>query len=183
MLSPAPHPLDIFRSTKVTTVLGLIQPLGLSGNLTCLAALRFWAVALGPAIVRTRNKKLSAMEALAWRRRTDGGATTPAYRQALLKFLLAHYPEQNQSRRRTFRVEVERKKMPDPEEDPVSPSAQKSAFKPVDSDQFQIGTRSFSSPKTRVVTEPRYLDLIWTTARYCWPDDLHLWLALLQRRQ
>jgi hypothetical protein len=141
MLSPAPHPLDIFRSTKVTTVLGLIQPLGLSGNLTCLAALRFWAVALGPAIVRTRNKELSAMEALAWRRRTHGGATTPAYRQALLKFLLAHYPEQNQSRRRTFRVEVERKKMPDPEEDPVSPSAQKSAFKPVDSNQFQIGTR------------------------------------------
>ena len=27
----------------------------------------------------------------------------------------------------------------------------------------------FSSPKTNVVTEPRYLDPIWTTARYCWP--------------
>jgi hypothetical protein len=27
----------------------------------------------------------------------------------------------------------------------------------------------FSSPKTNVVTEPRYLDRIWTTARYCWP--------------
>ena len=75
MLSPAPNPLDIFRSTKVTTVLGLIQPLGLSGNLTCLAALRFWAVALGPAIVRTRNKELSAMEALARRRRVHGEAT------------------------------------------------------------------------------------------------------------
>jgi hypothetical protein len=32
--------------------------------------------------------------------------------------------------------------MPDPEEDPPGPSAQKSAFKPVDSDQFQIGTRT-----------------------------------------
>jgi hypothetical protein len=32
--------------------------------------------------------------------------------------------------------------MPDPEEDPHGPSAQKSAFKPVDSDQFQIGTRT-----------------------------------------
>jgi hypothetical protein len=49
-------------------------------------------------------------------------------------------PNKNQSRRRTFCVEVERKKMPDPEEDPVGSSAQKSAFKPVDSDQFQIGT-------------------------------------------
>jgi hypothetical protein len=51
-------------------------------------------------------------------------------------------PNKNQSRRRTFCVEVERKKMPDPEEDPHGPSAQKSAFKPVDSDQFQIGTRT-----------------------------------------
>jgi hypothetical protein len=51
----------------------------------------------------------------------------------------------NQSRRRTFCVEVERKKMPDPEEDPHGPSAQKSAFKPVDSDQFQVGTRNGGS--------------------------------------
>ena len=49
--------------------------------------------------------------------------------------------KKNQSRRRTFCLEVERKKMPDPEEEPAEPSAQKSAFKPVDSDQFQIGTR------------------------------------------
>jgi hypothetical protein len=48
----------------------------------------------------------------------------------------------NQSRRRTFCVEAERKKMPDPEEDPPGPSTQKSAFKPVDSDQFQIGPRT-----------------------------------------
>jgi hypothetical protein len=31
--------------------------------------------------------------------------------------------------------------MPHPEEEPAEPSAKKSAFKPVDSDQFQIGTR------------------------------------------
>src|SRR5262249_51315766 len=47
--------------------------------------------------------------------------------------------KKNQSRRRTFCVEVERKKMPDPEEDPPDPADQKSPFKPVDSDQFQIG--------------------------------------------
>jgi hypothetical protein len=46
----------------------------------------------------------------------------------------------NQTRRRTFCVEVKRRKMPDPEEDPPGPSAQNSAFEPVDSDQFQIGT-------------------------------------------
>ena len=46
----------------------------------------------------------------------------------------------NKSRRRTFCVEVGRKKMPDPEEDPAGSSAQKSAFRPVDSGQFQIGT-------------------------------------------
>jgi len=32
--------------------------------------------------------------------------------------------------------------MPHPEEYPPGSSAQKSAFKPVDSDQFQIGTRT-----------------------------------------
>ena len=46
----------------------------------------------------------------------------------------------NQSRRRTFCLEVQRKKMSDPEEDPPGPSAQNSPFTPVDSDQFQIGT-------------------------------------------
>ena len=30
--------------------------------------------------------------------------------------------------------------MPDPEEHPAGPLSQKSVFKPVDSDQFQIGT-------------------------------------------
>jgi hypothetical protein len=48
-----------------------------------------------------------------------------------------------QSRRKTLCVEVERNKMPDPEEDQAGSSAQKSAFKPVDSDQFQIGTRKY----------------------------------------
>jgi hypothetical protein len=35
--------------------------------------------------------------------------------------------------------------MPDPEEDPPGPSTQKSAFKPVDSDQFQIGPRTMQA--------------------------------------
>jgi len=35
--------------------------------------------------------------------------------------------------------------MPDPEEDPAGSSAQKSAFRPVDSGQFQIGTLIFWS--------------------------------------
>jgi hypothetical protein len=47
--------------------------------------------------------------------------------------------------------------MPDPEEDPHGPSAQKSAFKPVDSDQFQIGTRTGAhlllQTRTRVLNE------------------------------
>ncbi len=39
----------------------------------------------------------------------------------------------------------------------------------IESTLFKEPVCGFSSPKTRVVTEPRYLDLIWTTARYCWP--------------
>jgi hypothetical protein len=64
-LSPLSHPLDIFRPAKVTTILRLILPPGLSSGLTCLAAFRFSTVALSAAIVRARKKKLSAMEALA----------------------------------------------------------------------------------------------------------------------
>ena len=61
----------------------------------------------------------------------------------LSRLLLAHYPEQkNKTEEELFCLEVERKKMPDPEEDPAIPSAQKSTFKPVDSDQFQMGTRN-----------------------------------------
>src|ERR1700752_1445863 len=39
----------------------------------------------------------------------------------------------------------------------------------IESPSFKKPVCGFSSPNTRVVTEPRYLDLIWTTARYCWP--------------
>jgi hypothetical protein len=54
--------------------------------------------------------------------------------------LLAHHPEQDQSRRRTFCVEVERKKMPDQEEDPARPigpkvRVQTGRFRPI-SDRY-----------------------------------------------
>jgi hypothetical protein len=54
-----------FRSAKVTTILRLIQPLGLGSGPTCLAAFRFCTVLLSATIVRARKKKLSAMETLA----------------------------------------------------------------------------------------------------------------------
>ena len=64
-LSPALHPLDIFRPAKVGTILRLVEPLGLGGGLAGLATLGFCAVALSVSTVRAGNKKLSAMEALA----------------------------------------------------------------------------------------------------------------------
>ena len=64
-LSPLSHPLDIFRPAKVTTILRLIQPLGLGSSPTGLAAFRFRTVLLSATIVRARKKKLSAMETLA----------------------------------------------------------------------------------------------------------------------
>jgi hypothetical protein len=51
-------------------------------------------------------------------------ATTPAYRQAPLKLLLALHAEQKTKPKKTLCVEVERNKMPDPEEDQAGPSAQ-----------------------------------------------------------
>ena len=67
----------------------------------------------------------------------------------------------NQSRRRTFCVEAERKKMPDPEEDPPGPSTQKSAFKPVDSDQFQIGPRTSGRQLQKQGKKPNSRELPW----------------------
>ena len=64
-LSPLPHPLDIFRPSKVIAILGLVEPLGLGSGLAGLATLGFCAVALGVSTVRAGNKELSAMEALA----------------------------------------------------------------------------------------------------------------------
>ena len=64
-LSPALHPLNIFRPAKVKTILRLVEPLGLGSDLAGLATLGFCAVALGVSTVRAGNKELSAMEALA----------------------------------------------------------------------------------------------------------------------
>ena len=64
-LSPALHPFNVFRSTKVKTVFWLVAPLGLGSGLASLATFRFCAVALSVSSVRAGNKELSAMEALA----------------------------------------------------------------------------------------------------------------------
>ena len=96
------------------------------------------------ALVR-RLFEQGTKNSLQWRHLHDegelmAGATTPAYRQALSSSWSLTIQNKNKSRRRTFCVEVGRKKMPDPEEDPAGSSAQKSAFRPVDSGQFQIDT-------------------------------------------
>ena len=75
-LSPALHPLNVFRSAKVGTILRLVEPLGLGGGLAGLATIGFCAVALSVSTIRAGNKELSAMEALARRRRVHGEATT-----------------------------------------------------------------------------------------------------------
>jgi len=69
-------------------------------------------------------------------------ATTPAYRQAEFKPSLARHPE-NQSRRRTFCVEDGGRRCRTPKKIQPTNRPQKSRFKSVESDQFQIGTRKF----------------------------------------
>jgi len=75
-LSPALHPLNVFRSAKVRTIFRLVEPLGLGSGLAGLATLGFCAVALSVSTIRAGIKELSAMEALARRRRVHGEATT-----------------------------------------------------------------------------------------------------------
>ena len=82
-LSPALHPLNIFRPAKVKTILRLVEPLGLGGGLAGLATLGFCAVALSVSTIRAGNKELSAMEALARRRRVHGEATTQPHAKPL----------------------------------------------------------------------------------------------------
>ena len=64
-LSPASHPLSIFRPPKVRTIFGLLEPLGLGSGLAGLATFGFCAVALNVSAIGAGNKELSAMEALA----------------------------------------------------------------------------------------------------------------------
>src|SRR6202011_2160064 len=74
-LSPALHPLNVFRSAKVRTIFRLVEPLGLGSGLAGLATLGFCAVALSVSTIRAGIKELSATEALARRRRVHGEAT------------------------------------------------------------------------------------------------------------
>ena len=101
-LPPALHPLDIFRPAKVKTILWLVEPLGLGSGLAGLATFGFRAVALSVSTIRAGNKELSAMEALARRRRVHGGATTQPHRQDTLKLWLVRHPEQKPKPKKNF---------------------------------------------------------------------------------
>ena len=85
----------------------------------------------GAALVAFCNGGTCMTKANSWREPPHQPTAKPLSSSCYLPI-----QNKNQSRRRTFSVEVQRKKMPDPEEDPPGPSAQKSAFKPVDSDHF-----------------------------------------------
>jgi hypothetical protein len=108
-LSPALHPLNVFRPAKVRTILWLIEPLGLGSSLAGLATLGFCAVALSVSTIRAGNKELSAMEALARRRRVHGEAHNTASPQRRTQ--APRYPSliqnKNRSRRRTFVSKIE----------------------------------------------------------------------------
>ena len=67
-------------------------------------------------------------------------ATTPAYRQARLKPRCSSSKTKTKAKEELFVLKMEQKK-PDPEEDQPANRLQKSTFKPVESDQFQIGPR------------------------------------------
>src|SRR5258708_29257087 len=99
MLSPAPNPLDIFRSTKVTTVLGLIQPLGLSGNLNAYQTTSGCQTnAQSPAARFWLGRSPSAARRLHWPLQSAGAGTVCSFslrlRRPRLKLLLraAHRP-------------------------------------------------------------------------------------------
>ena len=63
-LSPALHPLNVFRPAKVRSIFCLIEPFGLGSGLAGLATFGFCAVALSGSTIRAGNEELSAMEAL-----------------------------------------------------------------------------------------------------------------------
>ena len=76
------------------------------------------------------------MKASSWR-----GATTPAHRQATLKLSLARHSEQKPRMKKNFcRIWEGRKCRIQKKIGPLNRS-EKSSFKPVESDQFQIGPR------------------------------------------
>ena len=63
-LSPASHPLSVFRPAKVRTIFWLAEPLGLGSGLAGLATFGFCAVTLCVSTIRAGNEELSTMEAL-----------------------------------------------------------------------------------------------------------------------
>ena len=111
-LSPALHPLNVFRSAKVGTILRLVEPLGLGGGLAGLATLGFCAVALSVSTIRAGNKELSAMEALARRRRVHGEATTQPRQAALKPPLFPLIQNKTQARRKTFVSKMDEENTP-----------------------------------------------------------------------
>ena len=85
------------------------------------------------------------MKASSWRR-----ATTPAYTPSRTQ-ALASLPSRTKTkaRRRTFCVEDGGRKCRTRKKISSANRLQKSSFKPVESDQFQIGPRSLSSSQAR----------------------------------
>src|ERR1700730_8584975 len=135
-LSPALHPLNVFRSAKVRTMFRLVKPLGLGSGLAGLATIGFCAVALSVSTIRAGNKELSAMEALARRTSSWRGHNTAPPPSRTQAPATSFDPEQNPSPKKNICVEDGRRKYPR--------RIRKSSFKPVESDQFQIGPRTVS---------------------------------------
>src|SRR5260221_1270451 len=136
--SPLPHPLHIFRSPEVVAVFNLIGPLGLRCCLTRLATMRLRTVTLAPAIIRAWNKMLAAVAALPARRRSHGGGKAATLARSNARCPGPSGRQLNPRPRRTSCLEDQDKKMP--KENSPAEWTPKSIFKPVESDQFQIGT-------------------------------------------
>ena len=64
LLPPLPHPLDIFRPSKVVFVLRLAHPPPLARRLRCPPTFRLPAVALPPVITRIADVLFPAMQAV-----------------------------------------------------------------------------------------------------------------------
>jgi len=77
------------------------------------------------------------MKASSWR-----GATTPAHRPVTLKLSLARHSEQKPQMKKNFCRIWEGRKCRIQQENRHTNRSEKSSFKPVESDQFQIGPRS-----------------------------------------
>jgi hypothetical protein len=77
------------------------------------------------------------MKASSWR-----GATTPTHRQATLKLFASLSFRTKTTDEEELLLNMGGKKMPNPEEEGHANRSEKSSFKPVESDEFQIGPRN-----------------------------------------